>query len=97
MIAKELEIALENMIATMDVPDDRYRRMKAKTDLQGRAIRNMTIELVLRRRRTRPSSQRSASRASGGPGMSVNPGVALGARRGLNSKSAAETPPSVVR
>jgi len=33
------------MKATIDVPDDLYRRVKAKTALQGRAVREVTIEL----------------------------------------------------
>ncbi len=36
------------MKATIDVPDDLYRRVKAKTALQGRAIREVTIELYQR-------------------------------------------------
>ncbi len=36
------------MKATIDVPDDIYRRVKAKTALQGRAIRDVTIELYQR-------------------------------------------------
>lgn len=33
------------MKATIEVPDALYRRVKAKTALQGRAIREVTIEL----------------------------------------------------
>jgi hypothetical protein len=33
------------MKATIDVPDDLYRRVKAKTALEGRAVREVTIEL----------------------------------------------------
>ena len=33
------------MKATIDVPDELYRRVKAKTALQGRAIREVTVEL----------------------------------------------------
>jgi hypothetical protein len=36
------------MKATIDVPDDLYRRVKAKTALQGRAIREVTVELYQR-------------------------------------------------
>jgi hypothetical protein len=36
------------MKATIDVPDDLYRRVKAKTALQGRAVREVTIELFQR-------------------------------------------------
>ena len=36
------------MKATIDVPDDLYRRVKAKTALQGRAVRDLTIELFER-------------------------------------------------
>ncbi len=34
-----------NMKATIDVPDDLYRRVKAKSALEGRAVREVTIEL----------------------------------------------------
>jgi len=33
------------MKATIDIPDELYRRVKAKTALQGRAVRDVTIEL----------------------------------------------------
>ena len=33
------------MKATIDIPDDIYRRVKAKTALKGRAVRDVTIEL----------------------------------------------------
>ncbi len=33
------------MKATIEVPDDLYRRVKAKSALQGRAIREVTMEL----------------------------------------------------
>jgi len=33
------------MKATIDVSDELYRRVKAKTALQGRAVREVTIEL----------------------------------------------------
>lgn len=33
------------MKATIDIPDDLYRRVKAKSALQGRAIREVTMEL----------------------------------------------------
>jgi len=36
------------MKATIDVPDELYRRVKAKTALQGRAVRDLTIELFQR-------------------------------------------------
>ena len=36
------------MKATIDVPDELYRRVKAKTALQGRAIREVTVELYQR-------------------------------------------------
>ncbi len=36
------------MKATIDVPDDLYRKVKAKTALQGRAVREVTIELYRR-------------------------------------------------
>ncbi len=36
------------MKATIEVPDDLYRRVKAKSALQGRAIRDVTEELYRR-------------------------------------------------
>jgi len=36
------------MKATIDIPDDLYRRTKAKAALQGRAVRDVTIELFQR-------------------------------------------------
>jgi len=33
------------MKATIDVPDDLYRRVKAKSALEGRAVREVAIEL----------------------------------------------------
>jgi hypothetical protein len=33
------------MKATIEVPDELYRRVKAKSALQGRAVREVTIEL----------------------------------------------------
>jgi hypothetical protein len=36
------------MKATIEIPDDLYRRVKAKSALQGRPIRAVTIELFQR-------------------------------------------------
>ena len=36
------------MKATIDVPDDLYRRVKAKAALGGRAVREVTMELYRR-------------------------------------------------
>lgn len=36
------------MKTTIDVPDDLYRKVKAKTALEGRAVRDVTIELYQR-------------------------------------------------
>ena len=36
------------MKATIEIPDDLYRRVKAKSALQGRAIREVTMELYQR-------------------------------------------------
>lgn len=36
------------MKATIDIPDDLYRRVKAKSALEGRAIREVTSELFER-------------------------------------------------
>lgn len=35
-----------SMKATIDIPDDLYRRLKAKTALKGRAVRDVAIELI---------------------------------------------------
>jgi hypothetical protein len=40
-----LDGKLYNMKATIDIPDDLYRRVKAKTALEGRAVCEVTIEL----------------------------------------------------
>lgn len=37
-----------NMKATIDIPDELYRRVKAKSALQGRRIRDVTIDLYQR-------------------------------------------------
>ncbi len=37
-----------NMKATIDVPDELYRRVKAKSALEGRTVREVTIELYRR-------------------------------------------------
>jgi hypothetical protein len=36
------------MKATIEVPNDLYRRVKAKSALEGRAVRDVTIELYQR-------------------------------------------------
>lgn len=36
------------MKATIDLPDDLYRQVKAKSALEGRAVREVTIELYRR-------------------------------------------------
>ena len=36
------------MKATIDIPDELYRRVKAKAALQGRAIREVTVSLYQR-------------------------------------------------
>jgi hypothetical protein len=36
------------MKTTLDIPDDLYRRVKAKSALQGRAVREVTIDLYTR-------------------------------------------------
>lgn len=36
------------MKTTIDIPDDLYRRVKAKSALQGKRIRDLTIELYRR-------------------------------------------------
>lgn len=44
------------MKATIDVPDALYRRMKARAALDGRAVRDVTIELYERWLQDRSSS-----------------------------------------
>ncbi len=48
-----------NMKATVDVPDDLYRRVKAKSALEGRAVREVTIELYRRWLREEAEVERS--------------------------------------
>ena len=48
-----------NMKATIDVPDDLYRRVKAKSALEGRAVRQVTIELYRRWLREEAEVERS--------------------------------------
>lgn len=50
-----------NMKATIDVPDDLYRRVKAKSALEGRAVREVTIELYRRWLREEAGVERSPS------------------------------------
>ena len=38
----------EGMKATLDIPEDLYRRVKAKSALEGRPVREVTIELYSR-------------------------------------------------
>ncbi|MHB0981101.1 MAG: hypothetical protein ACYC5Q_13720 [Thermoleophilia bacterium] len=44
------------MKATVNIPDDLYRRVKAKSALEGRRIREVTIELYSRWLEGGPSS-----------------------------------------
>ncbi len=48
-----------NMKATIDVPDDVYRRVKAKSAMEGRAVREVTIELYRRWLREEAEVERS--------------------------------------
>ncbi len=47
------------MKATIDVPDDLYRRVKAKSALEGRPVREVTIELYRRWLREERGPERS--------------------------------------
>lgn len=38
----------EDMKTTLDIPEDLYRRVKAKSALEGRPVREVTIELYSR-------------------------------------------------
>lgn len=55
------------MKATIDIPDDLYRRVKAKTAEQGRKIRDVTIELfqgwLISDKSARDSSEQDRLRA----------------------------------
>lgn len=44
------------MKATINIPDDLYRRVKAKSALEGRRVREVTIELYSRWLEGEPSS-----------------------------------------
>ena len=39
---------LENMKATLDIPDDLYKRVKARSAMEGKPIRSVAIELFQR-------------------------------------------------
>jgi len=39
------QVNCKKVKVTIDVPDELYRRVKARTALQGRAVRDVTIEL----------------------------------------------------
>ncbi len=43
------------MKTTIDLPDDLYRKVKAKSALQGRAVREVTIELYRQWLETAPA------------------------------------------
>ncbi len=47
------------MKTTISVPDDLYRRLKAKSALEGRAVRGVTIELYRRWLREERGVERS--------------------------------------
>lgn len=49
------------MKTTIDVPDDLYRRLKAKAALEGRHVRDVTIELYRRWLGEEPSATGSSS------------------------------------
>ena len=55
------------MKATIDIPDDLYRRVKVKTAKQGRKIRDVTIELfqgwLISDKSARDSSEQDRLRA----------------------------------
>lgn len=53
------------MKATIDIPDELYRQVKAKSALEGRAIREVATELFVGYVEGSASSSDSASRASG--------------------------------
>jgi hypothetical protein len=57
------------MKVTIDVPDDLYRRVKAKTALQGRAVREVTIELF---RNWLEESETNAKERTGKPASWVD-------------------------
>lgn len=75
------------MKATIDIPDDLYRRIKARTAEQGRRIREVTIELFLgwlageeprqARRGTGVTKHRGRSGSDRGNGAG-NPGCSVG-------------------
>ncbi len=59
MTAIQLYSYTVNMKATIDLPDDLYRRVKAKSALEGRAVREVTIELYRRWLREEAEVERS--------------------------------------
>jgi hypothetical protein len=50
------------MKATIEIPDDLYRTVKAKSALQGRSVRSVTIELFERWLAEEASASTAASR-----------------------------------
>lgn len=53
------------MKATIEIPDDLYRLVKAKSSLEGRAVREVTEELYRRWVAEGPSPARASAEASG--------------------------------
>ena len=51
------------MKTTMDLPDDLYRRVKAKSALEGRPVREVTIDLYRQWLAERPAADASADPA----------------------------------
>jgi hypothetical protein len=52
------------MKATVDIPDDLYRQVKAKSALEGRPVRDVAVELFqgyVERGETAPSARRAAA------------------------------------
>jgi hypothetical protein len=65
------------MKATIDIPDELYRRVKARTALEGRTVREVTTELYRRWLEEAPAERRPGH-SGGDPGEAHRPGPSSG-------------------
>lgn len=55
------------MKTTVDIPDELYRRVKAKGAMEGKAIRQIAIEMLSRYLAAEPAPAQAPQRAEGDP------------------------------
>lgn len=77
------------MKATIDVPDELYRQVKAKSALEGRAIREVAAELFERYVRGDLPAQAGTS-AAGRPGPAEGTPAWVGVARRFGARPAAD-------